>query len=143
MPPQIIQELAAENDPRVISSTRELVAKLRHLSRTERSFDRGFVEKLEQVVYVHRARFKTATGTSFPPMAPLVLPSVRLVLFYRTDLSDAEIRAKLVQLSRDLFAQGVRVSAVEFAAAVVRTWPSYKPPIEDLREDPRVGLVLA
>lgn len=77
-------------------------------------------------------------------MAPFVLPSLQMVLFYRTDLSDEEIRAKLVQLSRDLYGHRLRVSAVEFAAAVVRTWPQYRPPIEELREDPRTSpLVLA
>lgn len=136
--------MSDDTDPQMIASTRELINKLHNASINERSFDRGFIDKLEQIVYDHRARFKQATGQPFPPMAPFVLPSLQMVLFYRTDLSDDEIRGKLVQLSRDLYAHRLRVSAVEFAAAVVRTWPSYRPPIEELREDPRTSpLVLA
>lgn len=129
-------DLPTDEDPRLVTSMEEMRTKLQCLYLSSRSFDPALVDHAEQLVYDHRARFKTAHGFSFPPMAAFVLPSLQLILFYRTDLNDQEVRGKLVQLARDLAIRGVRVSAVEFAAAVVRCWPSYKPPIEELRQDP-------
>lgn len=125
------------NDPLVVASSRELSGKLQQVFSQAKSFDRQLIDHLEQVVYDHRANFKSVHGVSFPEIVPFFLPTHRFICFERRDLTDTEIRNKLVQMIRDISIRGVRLEAVEFAAAVIRTWPKYRPPVEELRNDPK------
>lgn len=128
----------ADEDARVVQSHRQLMARLQQLREVTRSFDLDFVHRCEQLIYDHRARFKSIHGLAFPDLAAFVLPSVRSILFFRRDLDDGQIRGKLIEVVRALQSQGIRVSSVEFAAATARCWPGYRPPIEELRRDPKV-----
>jgi hypothetical protein len=87
-----------------------------------------------------RFNFKAEYGYDFPPIGPFILPYSNLILFFRKDLTNTEIRNKLLSLLRDLGRQKIPVLTMELTKAVERLWPSYKPPVEEFRKDPKVRL---
>lgn len=127
-------------DPRVTASLKLLGTRLSNFLYFP--FDGRTVELMERIVQEHRAEFKRDHGYEFPPLVPFVLPSVKFIVFYRADLEDQAIHDKMLMLLRQFAERKAKVSEIELAFAIKSCWPHYRPPIETMRKNPRVGRVL-
>jgi hypothetical protein len=95
---------------------------------------RSILEEIQQAVDWVKGEFKTLYGLDWPPLAPLILPTSHVIVFYRRDLTDDEIKSKLLYLLRDLARAKQPVYVAEFALAVNFVWPHYQAPIEDMEK---------
>ena len=95
-------------------------------------FSGSVVQQIEQDVEQIKDAFKKRYGLDFPPLAPFILPTSQIIVFYRKDLTDDEIRSKILFLLRDMATAKKPVSIHELAMAISFVWPNYKPPIEEM-----------
>ena len=126
-----------DNDPRVQAAVRRLQARLRFVGLG--ALDWSVLDRLEEIVRDAAAEFKREFGYDFPPLGPFVLPSAKIVVWFRRDLDDDDVQKRLHHLLIDLTRRGIQADAREFAQAAIRLWPNYRPAVEHYRADERIG----
>ena len=126
-------------DPRAYRAIQNMIRSMAPQVVVGRAFDGRLVEQLTRLMQEHRSAFKRDHGYDLPPLTPFALPSIGFLIFYRSDLEDIEIRRKLLILLRQLNERSVRITATELAKAVQLAWPSYRPPIEEMRADSKLN----
>lgn len=119
-------------DPRVTNAIAQLH---RFLAKYHgRTMTRSILNEIQEAVDYVKDQFKILYGLDWPPLAPLILPTSHVIVFYRKDLTDSEIKSKLLYLLRDLARAKQPVNVAEFALAVNFVWPHYQAPIEDMEK---------
>jgi hypothetical protein len=124
-------------DARVSASMHVLARQLSSFMNTKMNL--CAVEQMKMIVAEFRTDFKRENGFEFPPLVPFVLPSIGFLVFFRADLDNTTIRNKLLLLLRQLAQRQKFPPAIEVASAVKNAWPHYRPPIEELRRDVKLG----
>lgn len=104
-------------------------------------FTGSVLQSIEADVEHIKGKFKENYGLDFPPLAPFILPTSQVIIFYRKDLTDEEIRLKLLFLLRDMANAKKPVSIPEMVTAIGFVWPHYRAPIEDIRDITRAELL--
>lgn len=127
-----------ETDIRVKETLRGLTSRLRFIA--AKGLTSMSMLDMQSEIERTRFQFKSEHGYDFPPIGPFVLPSSNIVIFYRLDLTNDEIRDKLLMLLRELGERKVPVLTLELASAVKSLWPKYDPPVEEIRKDKRIVL---
>jgi hypothetical protein len=126
-------------DPRVVNALAQFhryVAKYHGYP-----FNKTVLKKIEDAYYHVVDEFKKLYDLDFPPVAPLILPTSQVIVFYRRDLTDEEIQSKILFLLRDLANANKEVSVPELAKAMLFVWPSHRPPIEDMEKITKVKMI--
>lgn len=120
------------NDPRLLNALAQLH---RYLAKYHGyPMSQSTLEDIQDAVEGVKEKFKALYGLDWPPIAPLVLPSSHVIVFYRKDLTNEEIQSKILFLLRDLANAHQSVSVPELALAMNFVWPHYQAPIEDMEK---------
>lgn len=127
------------NDPRVLNALAQFhryVAKYHGYP-----FTQQIVTEIKDCLEYVASSFESLYGIKWPPLAPLILPTSQVIIFYRRDLTDEEIQSKVLYLLRDLANAHKDVKVPELASAMLYVWPHYRPPIEDMEKITRAKMI--